>query len=149
MAQATDGNSVHIHYSGKLKDGTLFDSSEGGDPLQFTIGQGNIIPKLEAAVVGMAVGDKASVEIAAEDACGPRHDDAVQQLHRSSIPEGIEFSVGKQLQASTENSETVVLTVVALDETTATLDANHPLAGEDLFFEGELFGIKGVESSGA
>ena len=102
MAQATDGNSVHIHYSGKLKDRNLFDSSEGGDPLQFTIGQGNIIPKLEAAVVGMAVGDKASVE-----------------------------------------------TVVALDETTATLDANHPLAGEDLFFEGELFGIKGVESSGA
>ena len=148
MAQATDGNSVHIHYSGKLKDGTLFDSSEGGDPLKFTIGQGNIIPKLEAAVVGMAVGDKASVEIAAEDAYGPRHDDAVQQVDQSSIPEGIELSVGKQLQASAENGETVALTVVALDETTATLDANHPLAGEDLFFEVELVGIKRAESSG-
>ena len=128
----------------------MFDTSEaeGREPLGFRLGGDQVLPKLEAEIVGMAVGDKASVEIAAEDAYGPRHDDAVQQVDQSSIPEGIELSVGKQLQASAENGETVALTVVALNETTATLDANHPITGEDLFFEVELVGIKGAESFG-
>lgn len=146
MAPAGNGNTVQIHYSGKLKDGTLFDSSEGGEPLQFTIGEGNIIPKLEAAIVGMTVGDKAAVEIAAADAYGPRQDDAVQTIERSMIPQEVELSVGKQLQASAENGETVVLTVIAIEDETVTLDGNHPLAGHDLFFDVELVQI--VEAAG-
>lgn len=141
MAQASDGSIVQIHYSGKLKDGTLFDSTDGRDPLQFTIGEGNIIPKLEAAIVGMAVGDKASVEIAAADAYGPRHDDAVQTVDLSKIPEEVDLSIGKQLQASAENGDTVILTVVAIEDGTVTLDGNHPLAGEDLSFDIEIIQI--------
>lgn len=141
MAQASDGSTVQIHYSGKLKDGTLFDSTDGRDPLQFTIGEGNIIPKLEAAIVGMAVGDKASVEIAAVDAYGPRRDDAVQTVDLAEIPEEVDLSIGKQLQASAENGDTVILTVVAIEDETVTLDGNHPLAGEDLSFDIELIQI--------
>lgn len=141
MVQATDGDTVQIHYGGKLKDGTVFDTSEGRDPLQFTIGENAIIPKLEEAVVGMAVGETATVEIAADEAYGPRQDDAIQSVDRSMIPEGVELTIGKQLQATAENGQTVVLTVVEVDDSTVTLDGNHPLAGEDLVFDIELVEI--------
>jgi len=141
MAQAAIGDTVHIHYSGKLKDGTVFDSSEGRDPLQFTIGEKTIIPKLEESVVGMETGDTATVEIAADDAYGPHRPDAVQTVERTMIPEHIDLAVGNQLQATTQNGQTVVLTVRDVNDATVTLDGNHPLAGEDLIFEIEIVEI--------
>lgn len=141
MAEAAIGDTIHIHYNGKLKDGTVFDSSEGRDPLQFTIGEKSIIPKLEEAIVGMATGDTATVEIDAADAYGPHRPEAVQTVDRSMIPANIDLSVGNQLQATTQEGQTVVLTVREANDTTVTLDGNHPLAGEDLIFEIEVVEI--------
>ena len=95
MAQANIGDTVRIHYSGKLKDGTIFDSSDGRDPLEFKIGDNKIIPDLEASIVGMAVGDTADVEIPADKAYGPHQPNAVQSVERSMIPEGIDLTIGR------------------------------------------------------
>jgi len=141
MAQAAIGDTVHIHYNGRLKDGTVFDSSEGREPLKFTIGEKTIIPKLEESIVGMATGDTATVEIAAEDAYGPHRPEAVQTVERTMIPPHIDVTVGTQLQATAQNGQTVVLTVMEADDTSVTLDGNHPLAGEDLIFEIEIVEI--------
>lgn len=141
MAQAAIGDTVHIHYNGKLRDGTVFDTSEGREPLQFTIGQNTIIPKLEESIVGMETGDTATVEIAADDAYGPHRPDAVQTVERSMIPPHIDVTVGTQLQATAQNGQTVVLTVMEADDSSVTLDGNHPLAGEDLIFEIEVVEI--------
>ncbi|MEX2453650.1 MAG: peptidylprolyl isomerase [Rhodospirillaceae bacterium] len=141
MTQASNGDTVRIHYSGKLKDGTVFDSSDGKDPLQFTIGEKTIIPDLEESVVGMTVGDAATVEIMSENAYGPRRPEAVQAVERSMIPENVEVAVGSQLQATAPDGQVLVLTVVDAGPENVTLDANHPLAGEDLVFDIELVEI--------
>lgn len=141
MAQAAIGDTVHIHYNGKLKDGTVFDSSEGRAPLTFTIGEKSIIPKLEESIVGMETGDTATVEIAADDAYGPHRPEAVQTVERTMIPENIDLTIGTQLQATAQNGQTVILTVKEADDTSVTLDGNHPLAGEDLIFEIEIVEI--------
>ena len=95
MAQASAGDTVRINYTEKLDSGDVFDTSEGREPLEFTIGGNAIIPALEAAITGMAVGDKTTVKIAAVDAYGPRLDDAIQTVERSQIPENIELAVGR------------------------------------------------------
>lgn len=141
MSQASNGDTVKIHYSGKLRDGTVFDFSEGRAPLEFKIGENKIIPAVEELVIGLAAGDTTTVEVAAAEAYGPRREEAVQQVERSVIPEGVDVSVGSQLQATGPNGDTMVLTVVEADEATVTLDGNHPLAGEDLLFEIELVEI--------
>ena len=138
MAQANDGDTVKIHYTGKLTDGTVFDSSEGHEPLEFKLGEKNIIPDLEASVVGMNVGDKATVEISAENAYGPRIDEAIQTVERSVIPPEVELTVGGQLQATAPNGQDLVFVVTELNEEMVTLDGNHPLAGQDLVFDIEL-----------
>lgn len=141
MSQANNGDTVKIHYNGKLKDGTVFDSSDGRDPLEFKIGENKIIPAVEASVVGLTEGDTTTVEVAADDAYGPRREEAVQTVERSMIPEDVDISVGNQLQATGPNGDTLVLTVVESDDSSVTLDGNHPLAGEDLVFEIELVEI--------
>jgi peptidylprolyl isomerase len=141
MAQASGGDTVRIHYTGTLQDGRKFDSSAGREPLQFTIGENRILRKLEEAVVGMSVGDTATVAIAAADAYGPRDPEAVQQVDRDMIPDEIDIAVGNQLQATTQTGQTIVLTVVAVNEGSVTVDGNHPLAGEDLTFAIELVEI--------
>lgn len=141
MAEANDGDTVRIHYSGKLTDGTLFDSSDGRDPLEFTIGKNTIIPKLEISVVGMTVGDKATISIDAADAYGPRMDDAVQTVERSMIPDEVDLTVGGQLQATSPDGKQLILTVLEVNDQTVTLDGNHPLAGQDLIFDIELLEI--------
>jgi peptidylprolyl isomerase len=141
MTQANEGDTVRIHYSGKLTDGTLFDSSAGNDPLEFKIGDNSIIPKLEASVVGMTVGDKAIVEIDADDAYGPRLEEAVQSVERSMIPDEVDLTVGGQLQATAPDGKQLILTVLEVDDETVKLDGNHPLAGENLVFDIELVGI--------
>ena len=143
MTQAKTGDTVKIHYSGKLDDGTEFDSSAGRDPLEFKIGEGTIIPTLEEAVVGMTVGDTDTVNIAADDAYGPRREEAVQTVERSMIPDAVELTVGGQVQATAPNGQQLVLTVVEVTDASVTLDANHPLAGQDLTFNIELVEIVG------
>lgn len=141
MTQVTVGDTVRVHYSGKLRDGSESDSSAGREPLQFKVGDNKIIPDLEASIVGMAVGDTATVEIAAENAYGPRRDDAIQTVERALMPEGAELEIGGQLQATGQDGNVFVLTIVEVADDTVTLDANHPLAGEDLIFEVELLEI--------
>ena len=138
MTTAATGDTVRIHYSGRLVDGTPFDSSEGRAPLEFTLGQGQVIKGLEAHVTGMETGDKATVTIPVTEAYGPRRDDAIQQLDRAKVPTGIDLQVGTQLQARTADGGMLPITVVGVDEQSVTVDANHPLAGQDLVFDVEL-----------
>ncbi len=141
MSQVTVGDTVRIHYTGTLKNGSEFDSSAGREPLEFKVGENKIIPDLETSIVGMAVGETATVEIAAANAYGPRRDDAIQTVERTLMPEGAELEIGGQLQATGQDGQTFVLTIVEIADETVTLDANHPLAGEDLVFEVELLEI--------
>ncbi len=137
MTQVQTGNQVKVHYTGRLDSGQVFDSSADREPLEFTLGQGQLIPGFEAAVTGMQVGDKKTVTIPAEDAYGPRQDDLLFSVERSQLPDTIQPEVGQQLQVNQEG-QTAVVTISELTDTTMTLDANHPLAGENLTFDLEV-----------
>jgi len=141
MAEAMEGNTVRVHYTGTLDDGTVFDSSVGGDPLEFTIGQGQMIPGFERGVVGMEEGETRTLVIAADQAYGVHRPDGVFELDRSEIPTTIPLEVGMQLQATGPGGRPVSMTVAALSDDKITMDANHPLAGKDLTFEIELVAI--------
>ncbi len=138
MKQATMGDTVRVHYRGTLADGTEFDTSEGRDPLQVTIGSGDIIPSLETALVGMNEGDTKSVTLDPADAYGQKHPELVHVVERTRIPEEIDLKVGTVLQASDRSGGQVRLHVVDFDDDNVTLDANHPLAGRSLTFELQL-----------
>lgn len=139
---AQPGDTVQVHYRGTLDDGSQFDSSFGREPLAFTIGAGQVIEGFEAAVTGMAVGEKKTVRIPPQDAYGERRDELVVQIARAQVPEHIELKLGMGLQLQQPDGRPVSVTVAALDETHVTLDANHPLAGEALTFELELVAIE-------
>lgn len=141
MTEAKMGDRVRINYAGRLTDGTQFDSSEGRAPLEFILGEGQVIRGLEQHVAGMAQGDRSTVTIPAEAAYGPRREEAIQSLNRAKLPAGIDVEVGSQLQARTSDGGVLPITVVALDAETVTVDANHPLAGQDLVFDVELVEI--------
>ena len=141
MTQAKTGDTVRIHYTGTLTDGSTFDSSDGRDPLEFVVGSGQIIPGLDTAIPGMSVGDKKTVEVAADDAYGQANPAAMQAVPRSEIPAEIPLEIGTQLQVQTPTGQVMPVTVVAVSETEVTLDANHPLAGKDLTFAIELIAI--------
>ena len=141
MARAKDGDTVKVHYTGKLDDGSVFDSSEGRDPLEFTLGEGSIIPGFEKAVEGMEQGESVTVVITADDAYGPYRDEMVFQVSNEDVPAEINPEVGEQLQMRQSDGSVVVVTVKEADEKELTLDANHPLAGEALTFEIELMEI--------
>lgn len=141
MTEVKNGDVVRVHYTGKLADGTEFDSSRGREPLQFQVGAGQVIRGLERKVEGMTVGEKETVTVLAEDAYGPRDERQVQTVPRSAIPEGIDVSVGARLRATTEEGRQISLVVVDLNEEQVTVDANHPLAGQDLIFDLEVVEI--------
>ncbi len=138
---AKNGDTVQLNYVGKLADGSVFDSSEGREPLQFTLGQGQIIPGFEKAVLGMKVGEKKTVTIPMDQAYGPHRDDLVIQVARKQLPSGANPQVGKQLPM-VSNNRLVMVTVLKIEGDTITIDANSPLAGKDLTFEIELVSIK-------
>lgn len=138
MTQANQGDTVRIHYTGRLTDGTQFDSSQGRDPLEFQLGSGQIITGLEKQVEGMAVGQSATVTIPAEEAYGPHRPEGVQSVPREQIPEGVDVSPGARLQATGGDGRAMTLTVVGATDAEVTVDANHPLAGKDLVFDVEL-----------
>jgi peptidylprolyl isomerase len=141
MTEAKSGDTVRLHYKGTLDDGSVFDSSEGRDPLEFTVGSGQIIPGLDQAIPGMKVGDEKTVRIEADNAYGAHNPGARQAVPRTNIPANIPLEVGLQLQAQTENGQMMTVTVVEISENEVVLDANHPLAGQALTFEIQLTAI--------
>lgn len=141
MSAAKSGDTVRIHYTGKLEDGTPFDSSEGRDPLEFALGGGQVIPGFDNAVEGMAVGEKKSVTVPPEEAYGPRHDQLIQDVPKSQLPDDLTPAVGMQLQTQSESGDVVRLAVTAVDDESITVDGNHPLAGKALNFDIELVEI--------
>src|SRR6056297_975314 len=141
MTQVKSGDTVRVHYTGTLTDGQTFDSSEGKDPLEFVVGSGQIIPGLDAAMEGMAVGEKKTVEVPADQAYGHPDPNAQQAVPRAEIPEDIPLDLGTQLQVQTPQGQVMPVTVVEVTEEQVILDANHPLAGKDLTFAIELVDI--------
>jgi peptidylprolyl isomerase len=141
MTEVKAGDTVRIHYTGTLSDGSVFDSSEGRDPLEFEVGSGMIIPGLDVALPGMTVGDKKKVEIDSADAYGPINPEMQQAVPRDGIPADIPLEPGTQLQMQTPDGQAMPVTVLAVTETEVTLDANHPLAGKDLTFDIELVSV--------
>lgn len=141
MSQAKSGDTVKIHYTGTLEDGTQFDSSQGRDPLEFELGSGQVIPGFEKAVEGMAIGEEKSVTIDSDDAYGPRQDQMVQEVPKTALPPDLDPAEGMALQAQGQDGQPINLTVTEIGEETITVDANHPLAGKKLKFDIELVAI--------
>ena len=132
------GDQVRVNYTGKFEDGTVFDSSEGNDPLEFTVGAGQVIPGFDQALMGMKPGESCSVEVSPEQGYGAHVPEMVAEVERQQIPEDHRLQVGGFLEVTLENGDELEMQVVELTDTTATLDANHPLAGKVLHFEIEL-----------
>ncbi|MBU1335481.1 MAG: peptidylprolyl isomerase [Devosia sp.] len=141
MTEAKMGDVVRINYTGRLTNGTQFDSSAGKEPLEFTLGLGQVIKGLEAHVAGMEPGSRSTVTIPCDQAYGPHRPEAIQTLDRAKVPSGIDVRVGTQLQARTADGGMLPITVVELDDSSVKVDANHPLAGQDLVFDVELVEI--------
>ena len=141
MSAAKSGDTVSFHYTGTLSDGSTFDSSVGSDPMEAKLGDGLLIPGFEAALVGMAVGDEKSFAVAADEAYGERRPDLVQVLERGVFPDGTAVEVGQMYELMNHKGDPMPVTVVAIEEDEVTIDANHPLAGQDLTFALELIGI--------
>ena len=141
MSQAKQGDTVKVHYTGKLDDGTVFDSSIDREPLEFTIGSGSIIPGFEQAVIGMIPGESKTAVIPTDNAYGPYQEAMVLTIDRQQMPLEIEPEVGQQLQLQHPTGDVIPVIITEISQGTVTLDANHPLAGEDLTFDIQLMEI--------
>lgn len=141
MTQAKYGDKVTVHYTGKLTDGTVFDSSNDSTPLEFRIGEGQIIPGFEQAVLGMSTGESKTTHLKIDDAYGPHRPEMVVEVNRTQIPSEIEPEIGQQLQIQQPDGGVIPVVITEVNDTTITLDANHPLAGEELIFDIELVAI--------
>ena len=149
MAQAIRGNKVKVSYTGRLEDGTVFDATEerddcfsGSGPLEFTIGEGSVIPGFEAAVIGMSPGEQKTVVIPVDDAYGPHFEELVADIDRKDLPEGMDPKPGEQLEVVHEEGQKFPVVVVGVTSEKITLDANHPLAGRELTFDIRLDAIQ-------
>jgi len=141
VAQAKQGDTVKVHYTGTLNDGTIFDSSQSRDPLQFTIGEKSVIPGFEQAVVGLSLGESVKTEIPADQAYGARDERMITEVPRDRIPQDLQIAVDDRLQVRRPDGGMAVVTVTAISDAGVTLDGNHPLAGMDLTFDIELVEI--------
>ena len=135
MAQAARGDTVRVHYTGTLDDGTLFDSSSGREPLEFTVGSEQVIPGFDSAVDGMSPGDTETVRIPAEQAYGPHRAEMVLEVDRAQVPPELDPRVGERLEIKQQDGRSIPVTVTEVTETLVTLEGNHPLAGQALTFE--------------
>ena len=144
MAQAKEGDTVKVQYTGKLEDGTVFDTSGDREPLEFTIGGGQVIPGFEQAVVGMEPGETKTTTIPPEEAYGPHRDDMMLTVDRDVFPEEINPEPGQQIQVQQPHGEAAIVVISAVSESTVTLDANHPLAGQPLTFDIRLVDLVGA-----
>lgn len=141
MTAAKTGDQVSVHYKGMLEDGEIFDSSEGRAPLNFTLGQGEVISGFDTAVQGMSPGETRTIRVASENAYGPHRNELVHTVERSVIPEDLALEVGQILRVRDSDGRPAQLTVTDVDDEHVTLDGNHPLAGKDLTFEIQLVSI--------
>lgn len=141
MSEAKHGDTVKVHYVGKLKDGTVFDTSINRHPLQFTIGEGRIIPGFQHAVVGMRPGQSKTVQVPTSKAYGPHREDMVVTVDQDQFPDSLEPEVGQTLEITASDGLRAMATVADVSETTVTLDINHPLAGKELTFDIQLIEI--------
>ena len=141
MAQAKSGDTVKVKYTGKLDDGTVFDSSIDRDPLEFTIGENMIIPGFEAAVIGMNIGETKTINIPPEEAYGPYFDEMVMEANREEFPADMKPEIGLKIQIHHEDGGSIIASITKIVEDIITLDANHPMAGKALNFDIELVGI--------
>ena len=138
MTQAKMGDTVTVHYTGRLDDGTVFDTSIDRDPLNFKIGDGQLIPDFEEAVVGMSPEESKTITIPSDKAYGPHRAEMVLEVEKKHFPEDLEPRLEQQLQVSQPDGRAFVAKVTDISETTVTLDTNHPLAGKDLTFDIQL-----------
>jgi peptidylprolyl isomerase len=136
--QAKNGDHVRVHYTGKLEDGQVFDSSRDGDPLEFTVGAGEVIPGFDEGVRGMQVGESKTIEIEAEDAYGPRREALVTQVSREAAQFPVEPQVGMRFGLPLQDDSQLEVVITEVTDTHVTIDGNHPLAGEKLIFDVEL-----------
>ena len=143
MAQVKSGDKVKVHYHGKLTSGETFDSSDGRDPLEFEVGSGMVIKGFDDGVTGMAVGEKKTINIPYDEAYGPRNPEMVIEMPKERFPKDMEIALGMPLGMSDQQGNQFQVTVVEIKETAVLLDANHPLAGQDLVFDLELVEIVG------
>lgn len=141
MQQAKEGNVVKVHYSGRLTDGTMFDSSEGREPLEFTIGAGQMIKGFDSGVLGMAIGEKKTLQIPAEEAYGARDEEAIIEFPSENIPAEMKLEPGMQLTLRNQDGQPVPVVILEVKEEIVIMDANHMLAGQDLVFDVELVEI--------
>jgi peptidylprolyl isomerase len=141
MKEVKTGDTVRVHYTGKLTNGDQFDSSADRDPLEFTVGGGQMIKGFDAAMPGMKVGDKKTVNILAADAYGDRSEDAIIEFPKENVPADMKIEEGMNLTLSNQNGQPVPVTVVAVKDDVVVMDANHFLAGKDLVFDIELMEI--------
>lgn len=139
--QAKQGDTVRVHYTGRLKDGTVFDSSLGREPMELILGTGEVIPGFEQAVVGMNPGESKTFGVPAEQAFGPHREELVHEMDRKLIPPDLHLEIGEQLALRQPQGPSIRVTVTEISESSVTLDANHPLAGEDLTFDVQLVEI--------
>ena len=144
MAPAKEGDTVTLHYTGKLEDGTVFDTSHGGEPLEMTIGEGLVIPGFESAVLGLAPGDTRTTRIPFAEGDGPHQKELLIEVGRDQLEPGTNPQVGESLRSQSPDGGETVVVVTSVSESTITVDANHPLAGKDLTFEITLVEILAV-----
>lgn len=142
MAQAKTGDTVKVHYTGSLDDGTVFDSSVERDPLEFTLGAGQVVPGFENGVLGMAIDESKTVNIPCKDAYGEHNPAQIIEIERTQIPADMKVEVGMQLQMMADDGQALMVTIAELSDDKVKLDANHMLAGKDLTFEIKLVEIK-------
>jgi len=135
------GDTVKVHYTGTLEDGTVFDTSVGREPLQFTLGAGQMIPGFEQGVLGMKLGESKSITIPPDQAYGPVYDELVWVVDRAQLPLGLEPEMGQRLQMTSAQGQIIIVTVIEVSATNITVDANHRLAGKTLTFEIQLVAI--------
>jgi peptidylprolyl isomerase len=145
MPQVKEGDKISVHYTGKLEDGTVFESSGDGDPLKFTAGGGDVIGGFDQGVVGMAVGDKREIKITPDDGYGHRQDGLVVKMSKAEMTDGLDLKKGQLLRVNPSGTGEMVVEVVDVDDASVTLDGNHPLAGKELLFDVEVIAIDGDE----
>lgn len=141
MSKAKDGDTVKVHYTGTLENGEVFDTSQEREPLEFQLGQGQLIPGFEKAVIGMSEGDSTTVDIPSDEAYGEVREDLVINVPKDQLPDDVEPQVGMQLQVNQQNGQPIPVRVTEIKDEELVLDANHPLAGKDLTFEIELLEV--------
>lgn len=141
MQEVKDGDKVKVHYHGKLRSGETFDSSQGREPLEFTVGGGQVIKGFDDGVKGMKVGEKKTVEIDVEDAYGEKNEEMIVEFPKNQFPPDLNAEVGMQLMMSNGSGQQFPVVIKEVKEDSVVLDANHPLAGEDLIFDLEIVEI--------